>query len=82
MNMTSTSLIEPNALLDAVMLAQHYGPFLGLLILGMIVVAWRDRITDARLAERIRRLEEEIDNAFLPLTKEVSRSAGVYHPVS
>lgn len=81
MIVTLASLIKLNALLDAVMLAQHYGPFLGLLILSMIVVDWRDRITDARLAERIRRLEDEIDNAFLPLTKEVSRNAGLSRPV-
>jgi hypothetical protein len=70
MDMTSTSLIGSIPFLDAVMLAKQYGPYLGLLILGMLIVLWRDRRTGARLLERIRTLEEEIDNALLPLAKE------------
>jgi hypothetical protein len=70
MNMTSTSLIGSIALLDAVVIAKHYGPYQGLLILGMLLTLWRDRRTDARLIERVRTLEEEIEDALLLLTKE------------
>lgn len=70
MNMTSTSTLGSIALLDAVLLAKYYGPYLGLLAIGMLLVLWRDRRTDARLIDRIRTLEDEIDNALLPLTKE------------
>ena len=73
MNMTSTSLFGSITLLDAVMLAKEYGPYLGLLIFGMLAVLWRDWRTDARFTVRIRTLEEEIDNAFLPLKKESIR---------
>ena len=68
--MTLTPFIESGALPDAVTLVKQYGPFLGLLILGMIVVIWHDRKSDSRLTERIRTLEEEINNVLLPLTKE------------
>ena len=68
--MTSTPFIESGALLVALPLAKQYGPYAGLLILGMIVVIWRDWTTEARLTERVRTLEKEIDNALLPLTKD------------
>ena len=70
--MTLTPFIESGALTDAVTLVKQYGPFLGLLILGMIVVIWHDRCrkSEARLTERIRTLEWEINNVLLPLSNE------------
>jgi hypothetical protein len=68
--MPLTLFIESDALLDALTLAKQHSPYLELLILGMIAVIWRDRNSDARLTERMRTLEEEINNALLSFTKE------------
>ena len=68
--MTLTPFIESDALVHILTLVKQFGPHIGLLILGVVVVLWCDRNTDARLTERIRTLEEELDSILVPLTKE------------
>lgn len=64
--MTATSIIGSIALLDALTLTMQFGPYVGLFVLDVIAVTWRDRRTDVRLNERIQTLEEELDNVLLP----------------
>ena len=81
--MPLTLFIESDALLDALTLAKQHSPCLQFIDAlerprqlgpepanGRFAVIWRDRNSDARLTERMRTLEEEINNALLSFTKE------------
>lgn len=57
----------------AIALVAQYGPLISILVVAGIMVTWRDRKNDARLSERIRALEKELNSVALSLRQDGTR---------